>query len=93
MLSLKQKISLLYTTLYNRWKSETPKIYKAIRNIATVVAFLTPIAASFDAAPHWFTNCKWYLMSGSAIVAGCSQLSKTKDNEGDTVIKVDKTEI
>lgn len=92
MLSLKQKIFALYTILKDRWKAETPKIYKAIRNIATVVAFLTPIAGSFDGAPDWFTNCKWYLMSGSAIIAGCSQLSKTKDKDGDTVIKVDKTE-
>ena len=53
---------------------------------------MTPIAGSFDGAPDWFTNCKWYLMIGSAIIAGCSQLSKTKDKDGDTVIKVDKTE-
>lgn len=85
-LSFQKKVTKLGTLIKKRWVSETPRIYKRVRNTATVFAFAIPIAANVDNAPKWFTTYQWYLSSGSAIIAGCSQLTKKKDSDGDTII-------
>ena len=75
-----------------RWQAETPKIYRKIRNTATIVAFLVPMAGSFDGAPEWFQQNKWYIMSSSAMIAGCSQLTKKTDRDGNVIVEMPKKE-
>lgn len=76
----------IYNNILVRWKAETPKIWKKIRNIATVLSVIIPIMSAVDNAPDWFTSSKWYLLSTSLAIAGISQLQKKKDDEGDTII-------
>jgi hypothetical protein len=93
MKDLNIKIANLGSVVKNRWNSETPKIFKKVRNTATILAFLMPIAGSYDDAPDWFKTNKWYIMSASGVIAGCSQLTKKVDSDGDTIfIPPTKTE-
>lgn len=86
----KNKIYNLGAQIKKRWQSETPKLYKSIRNTATVVTFIIPILGNIDKAPDWFEKSYWYLMSGSAVVAGCSQLTKKTDKDGTVTIETPK---
>jgi hypothetical protein len=86
------KVLLSYNSLKNRWKSETPKLYKKVRNGAVVVSFLCPIAGNINGAPEWFSKSYWYIMSSSAVVAATSQLTKKTDKDGNEIIDVERKE-
>jgi hypothetical protein len=85
-------------SLKERWRAETPKIYKKVRNYAVVLTFTIPMIGGLGEkytwmeVPKFFTQYSWYLMTGSALVAGASQLTKTKDSDGDTIVSIKKDE-
>ena len=79
-------IKSITTHLKERWLSETPKIYKRIRNIAFVVSVLIPALSAIDDAPNWFVSSKWYIMGVATTITLTSQFTVKKDKEGDTVI-------
>ena len=94
MKKFNEKIKAFIKKLSDRWKSETPKLYKKIRNISVVITFAIPLVGGLGEkytwmeVPKFFTKYSWYIMTGSALIAGASQLTKTKDSDGDSVIEV-----
>ena len=79
-------------TLIQRWKSETPKVYKKVRNTALAMTFVIPTIGglgeqySWMHVPSWFSNNCWYFMTASAAITAGSQLTKKKDDDGDTIL-------
>lgn len=75
-----------------RWKAETPKVYKKVRNTAFAATFIIPIVGGVGdkypwmQVPKWFTENSWYLMTASAAITAGSQLTRKKDDNGDVIL-------
>lgn len=73
--------------LWGRFQSDTPKIARAIRNIAAFVsglalAVMTALLAAQSTIPTWFNNVYPYLIGVPAAVAFISQFSSDNKNKG-----------
>lgn len=74
--------------LKNRWKAETPTLYKKLRNVMTALAAMAlaaqtaVTAAGIEIGTTW-TKIFAYTIGISAAVAALSQLTKSKDDGND----------
>jgi len=78
----------LFKRFKNAWRAETPKLWKALRNLAGFVTIVVPFMAGISGTipnitvPTWFTQYSWYLMAGAGLItlfAGTRQKKTTKD--------------
>lgn len=70
--------------LWRKFKADTPKIAKRVRNIAAglsgcALAVMTALLAAQSDIPNWFNKIYPYLIGVPAAVAFISQFSSKKD--------------
>lgn len=70
--------------LWNKFKADTPRIAKWIRNVATgisgcALAIMTALLAAQSNIPEWFNKVYPYLIGIPAAIAFISQFSSKKD--------------
>jgi len=76
-------------TLKDRWRSESPLIFKRITNIcvtisAMAVAMHMACMAAGAIEPYWWTSVYPYVVGISAGMAFVSKLTKDNNNAGGT---------
>ena len=77
----------LKTKIVKRWKAETPKVYKRIRNSAlTVIAAIPVLAGISNMAPNintpeFFSKYSWHVEAAALFISGGCQLTKKKEDE------------
>lgn len=70
--------------LWNKFKADTPKIAKWVRNISAgisgcALAIMTALLAAQSNIPEWFNKVYPYLIGIPAAIAFVSQFSSKKD--------------
>ena len=70
--------------LWTKFKADTPKIAKRVRNISAgisgcALAIMTALLAAQSTIPDWFNKIYPYLIGVPAAVAFISQFSSKKD--------------
>lgn len=70
--------------LWNKFKADTPKIARWIRNVAAgisgcALAIMTALLAAQSNIPEWFNKMYPYLIGIPAAIAFISQFSSKKD--------------
>ncbi len=77
----------LKTKIVKRWKAETPKVYKRIRNTCVAIGTTMPMLAGISSVapnihtPEFFEKYSWYVSAAAMVVGGSCQLTK-KEDEG-----------
>lgn len=77
-------MNIIYT-LWEKFKSDTPKIARRVRNISAAIsgcalAIMTALLAAQSNIPEWFNKIYPYLIGVPAAIAFISQFS-SKNNE------------
>lgn len=74
----------MFNKLISKFKADTPKIAKRVRNIAAgisgcALAIMTALLAAQSNVPEWFNKIYPYLIGIPAAIAFVSQFSSKKD--------------
>lgn len=73
------------------WKTETPRIWKAVRDAAAFVTIAVPSLAGISATvpnidvPGWFTKIAWYIMGLAGLITLYAG-TRTKKQEDEKVV-------